>query len=407
MAKPQKNRFFFASCPRSLEEMLEQELIDRGITKTRISNGGVQFQTDISRGLKFLINTRIASRVYLEFHQFTLNREQDLYKDARKVHWDKVLDNNQTFRITTLVNRFALSTFKNPLHYSLVLKDALVDHFRDRDGVRPDVDKKDAEVSILMRVDKTGNRHGYWVSLYYDLSGTPLSNRGYRLPGHGAPLRENLAAAILYKMNYHNDKTDFCDSMCGSGTLLSEALLMLHDLPPSLLRIKNHSEDTPAFAFFNHKWFYENKDVKSKFENEMHHVMKKFKSVDVSSKIVYGQDNNPRNLTQTKESLDLLFPLNKNVTLNYGDSTKLVPPKEFKGIIFCNPPYGERLGDSEELADLYYNYGENLKNNWKENTAYILTGNPELRKKISLQTSKRTPFYNGKIECRLLRYNLY
>ncbi|MDC1174075.1 THUMP domain-containing protein [Bacteriovoracaceae bacterium] len=407
MSKQNKSRFFFASCPRSLEEMLEKELIDNGITKTRIKNGGVQFETDELSGLKFVINTRLASRVYLEFHQFTLNREKDLYKDASKVSWDEVMDHNQTFKITTLVNKRALSTFTNPLHYSLVLKDSLADFFRDRDGSRPNVEKQNPDVSILMRIDQTGNRPGFWVSLYYDLSGIPLSNRGYRLPGHYAPLRENLAAALLYQMNYPEEKSDFCDSMCGSGTMLAEALLMLHDLPPSLLKIKNHSEETPAFDFFNHKWFYEDKDLKSKFENEMHHVMKKFKNIDVSDKIIFGQDSEGKNLAQTRESLELLFPLNKKVILNRGDSTKLVQPKDFKGIIFCNPPYGERLGEIEELTSLYYDYGENLKNNWKGQTAFVLTGNPELRKRISLQTSQRTPFYNGKIECRLLRYNLY
>jgi 23S rRNA G2445 N2-methylase RlmL len=198
--------------------------------------------------------------------------------------------------------------------------------------------------------------------------------------------------------------------MCGSGTLLIEAALIKAEIVPSYLKVRRLIERKHrSWDFLAHKWFDEDPILQKKFEDKVNRIysqtLEQINTLDYHQ--FYGFDRDWRALEACQENLKAALILGKVVELKQQDATTLMPPCEGPGIVVCNPPYGERIGDKNELEDLYYNYGENLKKNWKGFRAFIVSGDQELRKQISLQTSKRIPLFNGALDCRLLRYNLY
>lgn len=401
---------FFASCPREMEGLLEEEILDHGITNIEIKKGGILFKTDDFSGIKFLLNSRIASRVYKSFAFLKIKNERDLYEIAKTQPWEKILDLKQTFKITTLFDMTAKSFFKNSIAVSQILKDALVDHFRDIYNERPSVDTENPDMGLLLRLESPENKNGWNASIFIDMCGDALSNRGYRKSGHQAPLRENLAAAIVLSTDWNPEEDLFIDTMCGTGTLLIEAILIKGNIPPTYLRVKRYIErNEKSFAFLKQKWFlektYVTKDTKKYLQDIYNHCLEAFNKLEEFQ--FFGNDIDKKNLDLCEEHLFNAWIPDDIVTLSHNDATRFCPEEiEAPGVVICNPPYGERMNSKESLEDLYHNYGENLKKNYKGFRGYIFTSDQELRKKIALQTSKRIPFYNGNIECRLLRYEL-
>ena len=187
---------FFASCPVFLEELLLKEITDLGIPESRVARGGVEFSTTPIRALKVVLYSRLASRVFKEITNLNFMDEKEIYPSARQFFWEKVMRVDNTFKISTLLDSKASFTFKNSNYLSLVLKDAIADHFTELNGNRPSVDLEHPHISFLMRIEGRGRKDLPWKGIVYiDLCGTALSNRGYRHTGHEAPLRENVAAA--------------------------------------------------------------------------------------------------------------------------------------------------------------------------------------------------------------------
>lgn len=401
---------FFASCPRGLENLLTKELKDFAINKINVKKGGVQFEAEEYMALEFLVNTRIASRVFRKLYTFNIKDEKDLYKEASKQNWNKIFSLKQTFKISTLLDGSAKRYFKNSMILSQILKDAIVDQFRNAFDERPSVNTTDPEVSLLLRVENNIKLKTWQGIVLLDLCGEPLSSRGYRSPGHRAPLRENLAAAIVMSTDWNPEEDIFIDSMCGSGTILIEAVLQKAKIPPSYLKIRSLIETRQKpWNFLSHKWFKQKDDLQAKFETLATKIYNQ--TLDSLNELhfnqFYGYDISRGALEITKENLKNALIQDGIIVLEQVDSTTLNPEEEAPGIVVCNPPYGQRLGADSDLEELYHLYGENLKSNFKGYRAYVFTGNSDLRKKISLQTSKRVEMYNGNIECRLLKYELY
>jgi len=402
---------FFASCPRGLEELLEKEIYNQSITETYLKNGGVLFKSSYIKALRVLLTSRIASRVHEQVAQFTIKIEKDIYLQGIKINWTKIFKTDQTFKINTLLDRDSSDRFKNSLILSQILKDAIADQFRSLKFERPNVDTKNADISLLLRIEATNNYNEFSTYIFLDLAGEPLSNRGYRKSRFTAPLRENLAAGIVMHTDWQPDNEAFVDSMCGSGTLLIEAALIKGDIPPSYLKIISYTEKKiKPWAFLYHSKFLADIRIQTEFKNLIQQLYTESRSKLVKFKNTkfYGFDIDPKALEITKENIsnarlpETLFELKKI------DATMAPPPVSGPGVVVCNPPYGERMDEElENLKILYHEYGENLKKNWKNYKAYLFTGIPELRKNISLQTSKRIQLYNGNIECRLFRYNLF
>ncbi len=401
---------YFASCPKGVEELLFQEMSELKIGGISKSIGGVHFEGKHEDFLKVILYSRLASRVYKKLFTFDIKVEKDLYHRGMEIKWKTIFGLDQTFKIQTILMRSPdgkkKSKFSNTMILSQTLKDAIVDRFReDEEGVRPNVNKQNADASFIVHIapyDDTFTTKEK-VTIMVDLAGEPLSNRGYRDPGFEAPLRENLAAALILSTDWNKTET-FIDSMCGSGTLLIEAAMIKGNIPASYYKLKKGVQ----YAFFNLYLFNKDKDLIDAWNTEvklaLNQAKKGFESLKTTK--LYGYDMVHHHMNLCLNHVEKC-ELKDVIVVNREDATRLTPAFT-PGVVIANPPYGERMGeDDKELAGLYYNYGENLKQNFKGYRAYIFTGNLPMIKKISLKTSAKLIFYNGDIECRLVRYNLY
>ncbi len=393
---------FFASCPQFLEPLLATELKDAGILEIFEEKGGMEFRCLDELALSFLLNTRIGSRIYKYLWGFKIKDEKEIYQNAREINWNGILNPNQTFKITTLLDRDANSFFKNSLFLSRLLKDSLVDTIRDKKGTRPSVDIKNPNLSFLMRISKDRKKGLFQVDILLDLCGESLSNRHYRSPGHVAPLRENLAAALVKFSDFNPDSDIFIDSMCGTGTILIEAAMIRGKISPCYFRLR---EERP-FSFLFHNWFKQ-KYLNDFYQDQIKIIKEKSQAglKELQLNQFYGFEKDNQTISVTRKNLEACN-LSRVIKVEKADATKLMPPAPPPGIVICNPPYGERMGEEEEVANLMYEYGENLKNNFKGFRAYILTLS-QMRKKIALSSSQRIPLKNGNIECQLVKYDLY
>ena len=396
---------YFASCPRGFEETLLQELTEFGVKDSTLGIGGVAFKTDYSTLFYALLHSRIASRIYKSLFQFEAHNENELYKQAVILPWNKLMNIDQTFKINTLLDKELSRKFKNSMVLNLKLKDALVDQYRKAAGARPSVSKKHEDFSFLLRGEGFKNTGKFEVLV--DLCGKPLSNRGYRAPGHMAPLRENVAAGLVLLSDWNPDEDLFIDLFCGTGTILIEAILIKAKVAPAYLRVLEYAQGYNTFSFLNHKWYQKNDEAKDAFGKWSFEVKNKtpdlLDSLDANQ--FFGNDIDFKITRLAESSLKRMHIPRGVVTFSNDPAQKIKPPGLAPGMILSNPPYGERLEGKWEK--LYYDLGENLKQNWKDFRAYLLTSNPQLRKKVSLQTSKRIPVWNGQLECRLLEYKLF
>lgn len=401
---------FFASCPREVEYLLEEEIRALGITRIETENGGVAFKAETHQALDVLLQSRVASRVFKELQVYTISNERDLYSRAKEKWWDKIFTKDQTFKINTLFDRDAKENFSNSMIFSQVLKDAIADNFREKYNERPSVDTGRPDITFLLRIERKPNTSEFNARILVDMCGEPLSNRGYREESLRAPLRENLAAAIILSTDFDPEKDIFTDCMCGSGTLLIEAILLRAKVAPTYLKVRKFIErKIPVFDFIKHPWFiadrFSVKDFEKKAQDIYNHSLNALN--ELQTRQFFGFDINDRALETTRIHLSNAHIDQQIVALNKRDATKITPMDEPPGIVICNPPYGERMGEEEELKSLYKDLGENFKHNFKGFRAYVFTSNPELRKQISLGTKERKVFYNGSLECRLLKYDLY
>jgi 23S rRNA G2445 N2-methylase RlmL len=393
---------FFASCPIYLEPLLVQELKALNIDRIKQERGGVSFETDDLKLIKFILQTRISSRVLKKISSRQFSDEKDLYTKYRDFSWEKLLGPEDTFKIKTVLDQEVSKSFKNSLYLSLLLKDALVDRISELRERRPNVEKKDPDYPFLLRVSKKDQ--AYQAELLLDLCGTPLSNRYYRIRGHDSPLRENLAAGLVLLTHWQSDRDIFIDSMCGSGTVLIEAALIKENIAPTYLRLQ---EESTPFVFQRQGWFLADKVLMKAFEDEIMSVKlsskKGLKNLAINQ--FFGFDQDPKSVELAHKTLKRA-KMDSLIKVKRVNSLYLRPPGDPPGIIFCNPPYGKRLSDQRAMEKVIYQYGENLKKHFKDFHAYILTIK-ELRKKISLSVDQKTILKNGNIDCELVHYKLY
>ena len=398
---------YFASCPRGMEAALSKELHEAGCRGLIPYRGGVDFEAEDEALYKIILSTRLASRVFLRLAERHVEDAKHIYKKFLDFDWTEVFDLEQTFKITTLFDLTTKEVFGNAMYVSQNLKDAVVDVFRAKYNVRPDVDKEDADVSLYLRLEQ-GDRRGYKAQLLLDLVGSPLSRRGYRKSVGEAPLKENLAAAIVGATDW-NLSEPFVDGMCGSGTLLIEAIMKSANVSPQFIRVSEYlSGKSLAYDFLDHSWFTSHASKEEAFNKlatiEVERSIKALKEIPAGK--FYGYDIDDRMVEVTRAAIKRLGVPDDRVHLECVNAAKLTAPTA-SGILVCNPPYGERMGEVDQLKGLYHDLGENFKANFKGWRAFVFTGNLDLRKSIKLQTSARIPFQNGKIECRLLRYELF
>jgi len=369
---------YFATCPRGLEAVLAEELTALGAAEVTGTEGGVGFSGDRLLCWRVNLESRVASRVLWQVGLAPYRSDEDIYAAARAVRWSTWFDPDRTLRVGVAAIR---SPVKSLDFVTLRIKDAVCDAFREASGRRPDVDTRAPDVRIHAFLT------AHEVALYIDTSGEPLFKRGYRIEAGSAPLRENLAAGILHLAHWTPD-VPLLDPMCGSGTFLCEAAMMALDMAPGLNRRfgfeKLAGHDATA-------WQTVREEARARVAPS-------------AATALHGSDRYGDVLKLARANLAALG-VSHLVQLKQANVLEMPAPAP-AGVLVTNPPYGVRLSEQEEMAALYPLLGDALKKKFSGWTAYILSADMRLPKLIGLKATRRTPLFNGPLECRLFEYRL-
>lgn len=373
-----KNQTFFAPCPRGLESVLTSELEHLGATGIVATHGGVGFTGAFELCYAVNLHSRIASRVLWRVYDGGYVHEQDLYEAACGLPWPDWFTSRHTIKVKVSAQHCPLKSLD---FVTLRIKDAVCDKFTASVKIRPSVETRRPDIRIDAFLDEKN------YTLYLDTSGEPLFMRGLRRARSEAPLRENLAAGILTLSGWTPGQT-LLDPMCGGGTILMEAALMARSIAPGLGR---------HFAFEKLHNFH---------QQHWRQLCEASKACQMppGKTTIHGSDRDGTALKAARENLEAAG-LADAVVLTQADVLDLPPPAE-RGILVTNPPYGVRLGEEARLAEFYPRLGDILKQRFPGWRAYILTADLRLPKLIGLAPSRRTPLFNGALECRLYEFKL-
>lgn len=370
---------FFASCPKGLVEPLEAELKSLGMHPYDRSQNGVFFESNWEGCYKVNLYSRFASRILMPVLNFPAYQPEELYNNIRKHDFTKYIDVHQTLKVDASTKD---SMIKDQRFIAMKVKDAIVDQFREKTGERPNVENDRPDLTVYVKVYKNN------FSVAIDTSGDSLFMRGYRLEAGEAPLKENLAAGLL-QLSGWDMKTPLVDPMCGSGTILIEAMMMVLNIAPGSMRKR--------FGFMKLKNF--NREAWDDVVDEA--ISAEVETTDLH---FYGYDMDRRIIDKAIENAKRAG-VNEFIQFKKGNVTTLIAPIE-KGMIITNPPYGVRLGEEDNLRDVYRDFSHTLKTQFKGWDAWILSGNKDLIGDLKLKSSRKHFVYNGSIECRFLRYEI-
>ena len=366
---------FFASAPRGLEPLLLGEVNALGAMQAQALPGGVAFAGDWTTCYRVNFWSRIASRVLWRIASFAYKSEQDVYAGAKAIDWPAYFGVERTLRVNVTAQKSPLKSLE---FATLRIKDAVCDRFRERLGRRPNVERASPDVRVHAFLD------GSQATLYLDTSGEPLFKRGWRHGVADAPLRENLAAGIILLTGWQPGEA-LLDPMCGGGTLLVEAAAMARGRAPGAKRGFGFEK---LAAFEPAAWAAVRADERKK---EKHPELR-----------LFGSDTDPKALNAARRNL-AEAGIERWVQLERSDILERSAPAP-AGVMVANPPYGERLGSADELAAFYPRLGDALKRRFAGWRCYFFTADLRLPKLIRLQPSRRTPLFNGALECRLYEF---
>lgn len=369
---------FFAPCPRGLESVLQDELVTLGAVDPIVTPGGVGFTGPFALCYRANLESRIASRVLWRVAHGAYHSEEDLYRLAADLPWHEWFLPTHTIKVKVSAQQCPLQSLN---FATLRIKDAICDRFIKVSSSRPSVDTTRPDILIVAFLDERT------ATLYLDTSGDPLFKRGLRQRMSEAPLRENLAAGILKLSGWQPDQVLF-DPMCGGATLPIEAAMIAHNVAPGLGR---------RFAFEKLQLFdkkaWDDLCGQSRARQRRRAPAPIFAS-DESAKAIQAAE---ANVSAAGLAATIFFKQSNFLSIS--------PPAE-AGILIANPPYGHRMGDEQEMARFYPLLGDCLKQRYAGWTAYLFTGDLRLPKLIGLSTSRRTPLFNGALECRLYQFKL-
>jgi putative N6-adenine-specific DNA methylase len=366
-----------------LEEVLAEELSQLGATIDHVGSRAVEFSGDKKLLYNTILWSRTAMRLLRPFADFYAPDERALYDEVYHIDWSRYIAPGQTFAITAVVNK---SSFEHSLYVAQLTKDAIVDQFRERTGERPSIDTRNPDIRIHLRMLENE------VILSLDAAGDSLHRRGYRQGTNEAPLNEVLAAGLILLSGW-DKKSPLIDPMCGSATILTEAGLLAQRIAPGL--------------FHQGKFGFENwPDFDAALWQQLRQEAKA-QRIEEPQAYLAGSDLDPRVLDQAAANIEAAG-LDECIRLSVRDVRDAQPPQNLApGLVITNPPYGERIGEEAQMDALYKTIGDALKTNFQGYEAFVFTGNLEAAKAIGLKVSRRIPLFNGPIDCRLLKYELY
>ncbi|MDN3639548.1 bifunctional 23S rRNA (guanine(2069)-N(7))-methyltransferase RlmK/23S rRNA (guanine(2445)-N(2))-methyltransferase RlmL [Simiduia curdlanivorans] len=386
------NQFeFFAACPKGLESLLLAEVRDLGAVESRETVAGVYFSGDLALGYRTCLWTRLANKVLLPLNSFAVDSDTELYDGVAAIAWAEHISPSSTFLVDFSGTSFAI---RNTQFGALKTKDAIVDRVRDVTGERPSVAKQNPDIRINVRL----SRGRAVVSL--DLSGESLHRRGYRLKQGAAPLKENLAAAVLLRAGWPEIAARggaLIDPMCGSGTFLVEAAMMAADIAPGLLRA--------SFGF--ERWLNHQNDLWLTLREEA--IERKRIGLQKDLPEIRGYDADLHVIRAAEENI-VTAKLDHWVRLSRKELKEFTQPTHktlVPGIVLTNPPYGERLGDAEALAYLYRYLGDRMRAEFPGWQLGVFTGNPQLCHELGLKAHKKYKLFNGTLESELLLFDVH
>lgn len=368
------------TCNKRLAPYLQEEVKTLGFSIKRSFATGIELLATVNDCITLNLNLCCASQVLYAIKSFEAKNADDLYQAIKAIAWEELIDVNGYFSVTSNVNNQTIST---PLFANLKVKDAIVDRIKEIQGVRPD-SGPDLNKAVI---------HLYWqddeADIYIDTAGETLAKHGYRKHPGKAPMLEALAAGVILSTEWDR-KSSFVNPMCGSGTLAIEAALLATNRKPGLFRM-NYAF-MHLLGYDEQIFFKERRNLKDK-------VIKasdvKIIASDISAEAVKIAEANAKTA-----GVDQL------IQFQICDFAETIVP-ENHGIVVFNPEYGERLGIHTKLEATYQRMGDFMKQSCKGYHGFVFTGNPDLAKKIGLRAYKKIEFYNGKLDCRLLCYELY
>jgi len=379
----------FATCPKGLEYLLRDELRELGADDAREALAGVHFSGSIETAYRACLWSRLASRVLLLLDEFDAPDADALYAGLQRIDWSQHLAADGSFAIDAVGSTPAL---RHTQFVALRSKDAIVDQFRERGGTRPNVEVERPSIRLNVRLHK--NR----ATVSLDLSGTPLHRRGWRQGQGDAPLKENLACAMLLRAGWpaiHAAGGSLVDPMCGAGTLLIEAAWMAAGVAPGLQR--------DYYGFLG--WRQHDADLWSTLLSQAR--TRADEGLRALQPAFFGSDHDPQVLNEAKRNAQAAGVAGF-VQLSRHSAEHLQRPAgvDAPGLVICNPPYGERLGERQALALLYRAFGERLRAHFEGWRAGIIVADEELGHALGLRADKRYVLFNGALECKLLVFEL-
>lgn len=361
-----------------LEEVLAKELKELGIGNAEILNRAVQFEGNLSDLYKANIWLRTANRLIVPISDFKISSVEDLYTRIKRIPWENYFDIDQTFAIDSTV--FS-KLFNHTKFAAFKAKDAIVDRFREKYSKRPNIDTKQPSIRINLHIDALNN-----VTVSLDSSGDHLFKRGYRDSRSIAPIKEDLAAGLILLSEWDKDSC-FIDLFCGSGTLLIEAAMIANNIAPNINRA--------VFGFMNWKNYDE-----PLFEKLIDEALDA--EIEFKHKII-GVDNDGRVMGMSRANIEAAG-LTEKVELHKREFNAFKPDAD-NGIVVSNPPYGERIG--ENVDELYKAFGDHMKTYFEGWNAWIISSNMGALKKVGLRPSRKIKVFNGSLECRFHKFELY
>ena len=378
----------FATCPKGLELLLRDELRTLGAVDVREALAGVNFSGTLELAYRACLWSRLASRILLRLVEFDASDADALYAGVQGIDWSAHLAADATFAIDAVSGASALH---HTQYIALRSKDAIVDQFRERTGTRPSIDVERPSIRLNVRLYRDR------ATLSLDLAGTPLHRRGWRQGQGEAPLKENLASAMLLRAGWPAVSASggtLLDPMCGAGTLLIEGALMAADVAPGLRREyfgflgwRGHTADTWATLLG---------EARGRAATGLRELKPVF----------FGYDHDPQVLNEARRNAQAAG-VTGFVQLMRQSAEHLKRPcgSAAPGLVICNPPYGQRLGERAEIGVLYRSFGDRLRSEFGNWRAAIIVSDDEVGHALGLRADKRYVLYNGALECRLLLFD--
>jgi len=361
------------------EELLAKELLSLGAREIKEGVRSVSFVGDKGFMYKANLALRTSVRILKPIKSFKVESEEDLYDKIKLINWENYLDVDGTFAIDAVANS---ERFTHSYYLALKSKDAIADYFRDKFGKRPNVDVKHPDLQVNIHIQKD------FCTVSLDSSGDSLHKRGYRSATNIAPINEVLAAGLVLFSGYDGTQ-NFIDPMCGSGTILIEAAMIANNIPANINR--------KEFGF--EKWNDFDEDLFNTIRNSL------LKKVRDSHATIVGYDKAPSAIRKATDNIENAH-LEDFIQVKQANFFETEKEVEGKTIILFNPPYGERL--EIDVPAFYKEIGDTLKRSYTNTNAWLITSDFENGlKNVGLRTSKKIKVFNGKLECRLVKYEMY